>query len=169
MDDTRTIMDDAFRDMVTDFSSDDVHWDGGKRLLAWWLEHAEAKGLPSRSDFSPAYMRHYLPTLIMHDVDKRQIRPDYRIRLCGMGFRDYMGFDPTGKPLDDIPGTAMMRLRYDWLCRNRKPYMCVRLPLDWGQNQRICYSTLVLPLGEDDRVTIIMASVYFHHCIDGQC
>jgi hypothetical protein len=150
----------GLQDLICDFGVDDIPWAGGKALFSWWNEARGANDFPARSDFSPLVMTPFLPTIMMHDVggDART----YDLRLVGTAITDVLGYDPTGKKLDDLPATNLMRARFDWVLEKRKPYMCLGIPTRWANKDYKSYNTLVLPLGPaGGEVNILIANLSF--------
>jgi len=142
------------------FAEKDIPWAGGRALFAWWNEARGTRAFPNRRDFSPLVMVPFLPAIIMHDVGGSA--RTYSFRLVGTAITQVLGFDPTGKSLDEIPATANMRTRFDWVLENKEPYMCTDLPTRWAKKDYKKYSTLVLPLGpSDDEVTMLIANLTF--------
>jgi len=143
-----------------DFTESDIGWPGGRALFTWWDKARGKRAFPKRRDFSPSSMIPFLPAIIMFDVGGAG-RP-YTFRLVGTAITDVLDFDPTGMGLDEIPATANIRTRYDWVLEHKKPYMCTNLPTRWAKKDYKFYSTLVLPLGpSDDEVTMLIANANF--------
>lgn len=157
-----TLLNDAGIDaIVSPFTLEDIPWEGGQRLYGWWCDARGDRLFPSRADFHPVAMTPFLNTMVLHDVEP-VAAPAYRFRLVGTEFYRWLGRDPTGQPLSDIPNTEPLRARYDWLRANKRPYLCRELPLEWSGKGFLSYSTLVLPLGDsDDRVDTLIANVHF--------
>ncbi|RMD86510.1 MAG: PAS domain-containing protein [Alphaproteobacteria bacterium] len=143
-------------------SPDEIPWEGGRLLFHWWLETRGARPFPSRAEFDPAILRGHLATVVLHDVESDQERPDFRIRLMGTELVAFTGFDPTGRRLDEVPNTTPIRARYEWLVKTGRPYLGLDIPLGWASKEYISYSTLALPLGDDPgRIDMIMAHLHF--------
>jgi len=148
------------KNLVADFTEGDILWPGGRALYAWWDNARGERAFPKRQDFSPLTMVPFLPAIVLHDVGGNA--RTYTFRLVGTAVTEVLGFDPTGMGLDEIPSTATMRTRYDWVLEHKKPYMCTNLPTRWAKKDYKSYSTLVLPLGpSDDEVTMLIASLTF--------
>jgi len=148
------------KELITDFSECNVSWPGGKALYAWWDEARAARKFPAREAFSPLVMPSYLSTIILYGIaDGAQ---KYSVQLAGSAIADLMGYDPTGVLIGDLPGTENQCARFDWLVEKKAPYMCADIPAVWANKGFRTYSTLVMPLGPDDKnVTMMIASVYF--------
>jgi len=147
-------------DLISDFSENDIPWKGGQKLFEWWNTARGKRQFPNRHDFSPTEMVPILSSIVLLDVIPEA--PTYRFRLVGTLVTDVLGFDPTGKLLEEVPSTENLRERYDWIHQNKKPYLCTNIPTRWARKDFKAYSTLVLPLGPtDDEVTMIMGSLTF--------
>lgn len=143
-------------------SPEDIPWEGGRLLFRWWLETRGTRRFPSRAEFDPVILGGHLATVVLHDVEADEARPDFRIRLMGTELVAFTGFDPTGRRLDELPNTASIRARYEWLVETGRPYLALDIPLGWASKEYLSYSTLALPLGADDRrVDMIMAHLHF--------
>ncbi|RMF15294.1 MAG: PAS domain-containing protein [Alphaproteobacteria bacterium] len=138
-----------------------IPWEGGRVLHRWWHGARRGRRMPSRSDFSPRIMGRHLGGMVLHDVSHGE-EPDFRVRLAGSDLVDIMNFDPTGLPMCEVPNGAPIIARYRWVVRERRPYMCLDLPLDWANKDYRSYSTLVMPLSDDgERVDMLIAHVHF--------
>lgn len=156
------LRDPGIKAIISPFRAADIPWEGGRRLYRWWRAARNGRPFPSRADFTPRLMAPFLSTMVLHNVEPGA-HPDYRLRLAGTEFHRWLGRDPTGLALDDLPNTAPLRARYDWIREHRIPYLCLNLPLDWSEKPFMTYSTLVLPLGEDPgRVDMLIANLHFH-------
>lgn len=148
-------------DLISDFGLDDIHWEGGKALFAWWLQARGDKNFPSRADFKPTDFVEHLTTMQLHDVGEGDPTP-YPVRLIGSKIVDVLGYDPTNLPLQEIAGGDVLKQRFDWLCETKQPYICKRLPIFWANKDYRQYSTLVLPLGPDGTtVDKLIANLHF--------
>lgn len=148
------------KELVIDFTEDDINWPGGQVLYEWWNGARGTKKFPAREDFSPLIMPSFLSSIILYEISDGDNK--YSIKLAGSAISDLMGFDPSGVVLSDLPGTENQRVRFDWAEVNRAPYLCLDVPAIWANKGFKTYSTLVMPLGPDDnRVTMLIASVFF--------
>jgi len=152
--------DSGLKDLIVDFTEKEIPWSGGRALFAWWNTARGQHKFPARDDFDPMKMARFLSTVVLHDVGGSA--RTYAFRLVGTSITELMGSDPTGKVLDDIAATDTLRSRYDWVLENKKPYMCLDLPIGWANKEYKTYSTLVLPLGETDgEVNMLIANLTF--------
>ncbi len=150
---------DTSNTLATDFARRDIRWPGGRELYDWWDETREDKAFPARRDFSPFALASLLPAVQLIDVggNKRH----YSVRLIGTAVTEILGFDPTGKALDELPGTALVRKAYDWVVDNQKPLMRLNMPIKWGDKNFMSCSALVLPLGPEGQ-EVNMLLLHFH-------
>lgn len=145
--------------LVTDFDVQDVRWPGGRELFTWWDKTKGERAFPARRDFSPLAVTPLLPTIQLIDVgDEQRV---YSVRLVGTRITEIIGFDPTGKPLDDLPNTAAVRKAYDWVVDNQKPLMRLNMPVKWGNKDFMACSALILPLGPTGG-SVNMLLLHFH-------
>lgn len=145
---------------VTDFSLRDISWPGGQEIYAWWQKAREDRPFPARRDFSPLKIPALLPAIQLIDVgdDERH----YSVRLIGTQITEIIGFDPTGKALDELPNTAHVRKAYDWVVDNQKPIMRLNMPVKWGRKEFLSCSALVLPLGPTGgNVNVLLLHFHF--------
>lgn len=75
-----------------------------RALHTWWLAHPGASGVPDRRDLDPAALRSVLPNLFISDVEPEPFRVRYR--LVGTKAVRTIGFDITGRYLDELLGVA---------------------------------------------------------------
>ena len=144
------------------FALDDIPWEGGRILYRWWNTARGERAFPSRSDFDPATLKGHLATVVLHDVLHDRDPLDFRIRLAGTGMAEFLGFDPTGRSLAEVPNSAPIRARYEWLVWTKRPYLCLDIPLVWAGKEYLSYSTLALPLGDrDGQIEMIMSHLDF--------
>ncbi|MDF1794520.1 MAG: PAS domain-containing protein [Thalassobaculaceae bacterium] len=71
------------------------------QLLDYWEEKAAIGRLPSRDDVDPIDLRFILGDLILVDVLRDPLR--FRFRLMGVRMVERLGYDMTGKLLDEHP------------------------------------------------------------------
>jgi len=116
--------------------------------------------MPARADFNPVEIGEYLPHVCFVDVERTTGR--YKFRLIGSETVRVVGYEITGKYLDEIP--LMLRNlkdRYDWLVKEKRPYV-ISDKLNWSDKSFFDFYSLGLPLSNNDRdVDILMyGSVY---------
>lgn len=105
-------------------------------------------------------MGRHLGGMVLHDVEPG--RTEFRIRLVGNDLVEVMRHNPSGLEMRKVPNSAPLIERYRWVVRERRPYMCLDLPLAWANKEYRSYSTLVMPLSDDgERVDMLIAHVHF--------
>lgn len=116
--------------------------------------------LPSRSNLNPMDIVKLLPYLGLVDVQPDTGR--YKYRLVGTETVQAMGFDPTGKYLDEFPDIeGLLKQNYDWLVREKRPYLQFD-QLKWSEKSFMDYYALGLPLSDNGAdVNILMFGVYY--------
>ncbi len=138
----------------------EIPWPGGRLLHRWWYHARRGRRMPSRCDFSPRIMGRHLGGMVLHDVEAGD-EPDFRVRLAGGDLVEAMRLDPTGLVMREVPNSAPLVARYRWVVRERRPYLCLDLPLSWANKDYRSYSTLVMPLSDnDDEVDMLIAHVH---------
>lgn len=90
------------------------------RLHDYWASKIGSDGaLPCREDLDPRGMgASVLPWIILLDVietPKGRYGRRYRYRVVGTEVVDRFGFDPTGKHVDDLGDTDMIRLVHRYM------------------------------------------------------
>jgi hypothetical protein len=118
------------------------------RLYAYWVERRGAKTFPSRDDIDPLDFRFVLGRVSLVDVLDAPRR--YRYRLVGTAVTDNLGYEMTGKFLDQLPESQMrayLEQLYGKAVTQRAPvYERDQVNLD-GRLWRS--ETIVLPLSSD--------------------
>ena len=129
-----------------------------KRVYAYWLERRGAKRYPSRSDIDPVDFGFALGQVSLIDVLDAPRR--FRYRLVATTLTDRLGYEMTGKFLDQIPESetrAYTEALYTKAVSLQAPlYERDEIVLN-GRMWK--YEALVLPLSADDR-TINMLMIY---------
>ncbi len=137
-----------------------IPWPGGRVLHRWWFDARGDRAMPARRDFSPRVMGRHLSGMVLHEVEEGN--PVFRVRLAGNDLIEAMRRNPTGLAMHEIPNGGPLLERYRWAVRERRPYMCLDLPLAWANKDFRSYSTLVMPLSDDGRrVDMLIAHVHF--------
>lgn len=128
------------------------------RLYDYWLQRRGAKQFPSRNDIDPVDFRFALGRVSLIDVLDRPRR--FRYRLVGTMVTEHLGYEMTGKFLDELPDSevrAYLEQLYAQAVEDRAPlYEGDRVVLD-GRLWK--HETLVLPLSTDDR-SVDMLMIY---------
>lgn len=144
--------------LITEFSEDDIPWEGGKHLFRLWNKKRGERLFPGRPDFHPVEMVKYLPDTSLMDIEQDPLR--FRFRLVGTSQVDIMTFDATGQYADEISVNDSSIERWSWVARNQRPVLSVRNPLRGESLDYATFSSLVLPLGDtDEEVTMLIGNV----------
>jgi PAS domain len=141
--------------LIQDFTIDDLPGSKLKAIYQYWLDVKGDAAMPTRADLNPSRMAKFLSHISLVDVEHDTLR--YKFRLIGTESVRAIGFDPTGKYLDEIPLMAgHLGPRYDWLVENKRPYI-VSDKLKWSDKSFLDFFSIGLPLSRDgERVDILM-------------
>ena len=141
----------------------DVPWEGGRRLQAWWFAARGKRRMPRLGDFSPAALGRYLAGIIVFDVLRAGEDVDFVVRLAGEDYRQASGFGLKGRGMNAFPQAAPIRARFEWVLRERQPYMALDLPSHWSGKDFVRFRSLVVPLSEDgERVDHLMGHAWYY-------
>lgn len=135
-----------------------------RQLYDYWDGKRAGRAMPSRADLDPIEMRFVIGNLIMVDVIEGKPL-GFRIRLHGTNLSERVGFDLTGKMLDEMPLPEFRELTRQSFIRvvtTRKPVHARRdRMLD---NRRRFYETIILPLSSgDERVDRILCGLFYDY------
>jgi len=141
--------------LIEDFVIDDLPGSKLKAVYRYWLDVKGDALMPTRVDLNPASMSKFLSHISLVDVEHDTGR--YRFRLIGTESVRAIGFDPTGKYLDEITlMNSHLKQRYDWLVKTKRPYV-VTDKLNWVENSYLDFFSIGLPLTKDgENVDILM-------------
>lgn len=78
-----------------------------QRLLAYWNERRGDRPMPSRAAIDPLDFAYILGNVVLFGVEREPLR--FRIRLQGSTLVQRLGFDMTGRLLDDLDGMPNFR------------------------------------------------------------
>lgn len=157
------VLGEYFRDQ---FERDDLPNETLREIYRYWLTMKQSAGaekerdVPARSALNPAEIPHLLPHISLVDVEMVPRR--YRMRLIGSETVRAMNKDVTGLYLDDIPEAEHhLRVRYDWLVTEKRPYFYADKLL-WAEKKFMEYYALGLPLSRDGKtVDMLMFGMYY--------
>lgn len=131
------------------------------RVFDYWRGKIRNGRLPSRPDLDPLEMPYVMGNLILVDVERDPWR--FRYRLAGSKATGRLGFDPTGKYVDEHPDTnhrQTIQAVYTEVASTGLPKAFARDQVIDNRYRR--YDLLVLPLsGEAGYVTMIMSVMKF--------
>ncbi|MFC7050139.1 PAS domain-containing protein [Emcibacter nanhaiensis] len=130
-----------------------------KELFLYWCKIRGARSIPRRKDFRPIDVPHLLPYIAMVNVE--QDTKKYQIRLVGTETAEVTGKSIIGQYLDDIPGMSKSVDRFDWVVKEKLPYL-YHGRLSWSEKDFLEYDALGLPFSNDNfAVNIIMAGLVY--------
>ena len=140
-----------------------------RQLYAYWCERCAGRPMPARTDIDPLDFRYILGNIVLLGVerDPSSANPGpagamrFRVRLQGTKIVQRLGFDLTGRTLDDLAMPAFRALITSAvaevategvpLLRQRNMVM---------DNRLLCYEALILPFaGERGTVDTVMIGV----------
>jgi hypothetical protein len=132
--------------------------DAARRLYRYWCERRAAKSFPSRDDVDPLDFTYAIGHVSLIEVLHAPLR--FRYRLVSTSLTEHLGYEMTGKFIDDIPEPELRIFTRDFYTKA----VDLAAPLyESGEFVRDgrCWrhETLVLPLSADSR-TINMLLIY---------
>ncbi len=133
-----------------------VPWEGGMVLKRWWFSARERQDIPPVRAFHPRVMGRHLPATALYDVLDEP--PFFRVRLAGEDYHRAAGGPIKGVTAQDFPHTSPIFARFRWAVDNRRPYMVIDLPLLWAGKEYILFSSLVMPLADEDGTIVRLVS-----------
>jgi len=120
-----------------------------RQLYEYWLAKRGERTMPSRADLDPIEMTFIIGNIILVDVLDGS-PPRFRIRLHGTNLSQRVGFELTGKMLDELPITDFRERAQDSFTEvvaAAKPGHGRRDRVLDGRMAR--YETVILPLSAD--------------------
>jgi hypothetical protein len=129
------------------------------RLLEYWRGKRGARTFPRRADLDPLDLGFMLARIALTEVHEDPRR--YRLRLVGSWWKSVVGFELTGKWLEDWPQANLRKLTadtYESLIVAHRPLCALRDA--WVDDKKLSYEILLLPLSEDDaRISMIVTGI----------
>jgi len=132
-----------------------------RKLYAYWNNVRGARELPAWRDFDAHHLSFIVSNMLLIEVHDEPLR--FRFRAHGLQLAWRVGYDMTGKLVDDLPhpqNRAVLLERCHWLVANRSPYV--------GHSERevaghqIPYEVVWLPLSDDgDRVDLLLGGLEY--------
>ena len=133
-----------------------------QRLHDDWENRRRGRAFPARSDFDVLDLKYIIGQLALVDVGYDPMR--FRFRLHGTGISQRVGYEMTGKDVDELPPPvvrSLVRRHFIAVVEQRVPLVEVReRPI---MDDRVLASeTLVLPLSRDGVTidTLILGLVF---------
>lgn len=132
-----------------------------RRVFDYWQAKIKDGRLPARMDIDPLDLPFVMGNMILVDVERDPWR--FRYRLAGSRVTNRLGFDPTGKYLDEHPDPnhrQTIQAIYTEVASTGLPKAYARD--QYVDNRLRRYNVLVVPLsGDAGEVTMIMTVMKF--------
>ncbi len=133
-----------------------------KRLFEYWEAKRGDRRFPARSDIDPVDMAFALGNVILAEV-LPETPPRFRIRLHGTTLSQRVGYDLTGKMLDEMPVPEFRDLStrsFTKVVRTREPVHVLADRLVDGRMQR--YEAILMPLSSDgERIDMLLVGLSY--------
>ena len=132
------------------------------RLYDYWVSRHRGDMLPSRQDIDPADFKFAVGNVTLIDVLYEP--PGFRFRLIGSLMAQRMGWDLTGKMVDEVPDAEYregLLAAYRQMVASRQPSTTLYERLIDGKNRR--FEVLRLPLASDGTTIdmLLLCPMYF--------
>lgn len=130
-------------------------------LRRTWLFLEQKRGdraMLSRADIDPGELRHVLPRVALIEVHYAPQR--YRMRLAGTQWTNDLGFDPTGKWLDQWPHEAQRQLleaSFAVTVAAKQAYSTRRHAFIDGV--KLLFEAMILPLSPDGETVNMLLTI----------
>jgi hypothetical protein len=133
-----------------------------QQLYAYWDARRGARNMPARADIDPLDMMFVIGNIILVDVlAETPLR--FRIRLHGTNLVQRVGYELTGKMLDDLPVNDFRRLAqqsFTEAVTTATPLAGYRDRVIDGRLAR--YETVILPMsGDGERVDMLLIGLIY--------
>jgi hypothetical protein len=133
-----------------------------RRLYEYWSQQRGDRKWPARADLDPVDMSFVLGNVILVEVLAGTPAP-YRIRLHGSTLAQRVGYDLTGKMLDDMPVPEfrdLSRRSFDKVVRTGEPLLVVANRMVDDRMQH--YESILLPLSNGgESVDMLMVGLVY--------
>ena len=122
-----------------------------RQLYAYWDGKRDERKMPARVDLDPLDMTFVIGNIILVDV-LAGAPPRFRIRLHGTNLSQRVGYELTGKMLDELPVTEFRDLAQQSFTRVAETGEATH-----GKRDRIIdgrfarYETVIMPLSDDGK------------------
>lgn len=133
-----------------------------QQLFDYWGSKRGARKMPSRADIDPLELGFIIGNVILVDVIEGD-PPRFRIRLHGTNLTERVGYELTGKLLDELPQIEfreLSRLSFTKVSNTGKPLQARRDRILDERPRR--YETIILPLSSDGtRVDMLICGLIY--------
>jgi hypothetical protein len=122
-----------------------------RRLYEYWCEKRGDRKMPSRADLDPLDMTFIMGNMILVDViDGSPLR--FHIRLHGTNLVRRVGYEMTGKMLDELPQSEFLMLARESFTRVATSAEPTAGKRDRVIDERFArYETVIMPLSSDGK------------------
>jgi hypothetical protein len=133
-----------------------------RRLYEYWSRQRGDRKWPSRADLDPVEMRFVLGNVILAEV-LPETPPRYRIRLHGTTLSQHVGYDLTGKMLDDMPVPEFRELSRRSFTKVVETGEPVHVVADRMVDERMQhYESILMPLsGDGERIDMLLIGLAY--------
>lgn len=133
-----------------------------QRLYEYWSRQRGDRKWPTRADLDPIEIRFVLGNVILAEV-LPETPPRYRIRLHGTTLAQRVGYDLTGKMLDDMPVPEfrdLVRRSFNKVVRTGEPLHVIANRMVDERMQH--YESILMPLSNGgERVEMILIGLVY--------
>jgi hypothetical protein len=141
---------------------DDIAHPNLRRLYEYWVEKRGERDMPARANIDPLDITYIVGNVIMVDViEGDPLR--FRIRLHGTNLAQRVGYELTGKMLDELPINdfrALAQQSFTWVANKRQPLHSRRDRIIDGRFAK--YETVIMPLSDDgERVNRLLVGLIY--------
>jgi hypothetical protein len=120
-----------------------------RRLYEYWCEKRGDRMMPARADLDPLDMTFVIGNIILVDVIAGS-PPRFRVRLHGTNLVQRVGYELTGKMLDELPQTEFRKLAQESFTRVVTSAEPIAGKRDRVIDARFArYETIIMPLSGD--------------------
>lgn len=123
-----------------------------RRLHEHWEARRDGREVPSRADFDVLDLKFMIGKIVLFDVAYDPLR--YHCRLHGTSIGRRVGWEMTGKSMDDIPSPSLrakMHADFARVIEQRKPTVETR-ERELTENGTVDCEVLILPLSNDGTI-----------------
>lgn len=120
-----------------------------QRLHCDWEKRRRGREFPARADFDVLDLKYVIGNIALLDVAYEPLR--FRFRLHGTGIAQRVGYEMTGKEVDDLPPPAVrshVRRHFTAVVESRMPLVEMR-ERHMTDDRVLGSETLALPLARD--------------------
>jgi hypothetical protein len=133
-----------------------------QQLFDYWSAKAGGRKMPSRADIDPLDLAFIIGNVILIDVIAGSPL-GFRIRLHGTNLTERVGYELTGKMLDELPQAEfreLARLSFTKVATIAEPLHALNDRLLDGQIRG--YETIILPMSSDgSRVDMLVCGLIY--------